>query len=559
MAEIEFKYNGNIILIQCDENENMKEIYKRFLNKTQLEKDNLYFIYGGKNLENSEELNFNQIANSIDKERKKMNILVNKNNNDNKNEYLENKLIKSTDIICPDCGENIKIKIANYKISLYDCKNKHKKNNLLLDKYEKTQYIDLSQIICNECKKTNKNETFNHEFYKCFECNKNICPLCKLKHPKNHNIINYDKIKYICGKHNEIFSKYCKDCKLNICALCEDEHLEHDCIYIVKIMKKKEDLLKKLDELRKYIDIVNKDIEEIIEKLNKTKEYYEKYYEMEKYMINNYDIKNRNYEILFNLNEITNNNDIIVNDIKEIINKDNIKDKVNNILNIYNKINLENEIRLTIKIDKNDINKDIYFLDNSDGKYWLGGDQEEHHHDFLKELNESNVELFINNEKYKYNKYFTPEKEGIYSIRIKFKIKMKDCSFMFFLCKNIINYDFSSFDISNVENMNFMFAGCNSLTNLNFDLSNFETRNSIEMKGMFSLCENIANIDLSSFDINICNIEQIFNECDKLKQIKINKNSYKSIDIIKKELPPCRNPEIDYQIINYTLYYIVKR
>ena len=138
--------------------------------------------------------------------------------------------------------------------------------------------------------------------------------------------------------------------------------------------------------------------------MNKIKEYYEKYYEMEKYMINNYDIKNRNYEILFNLNEITNNNDIIVNDIKEIINKDNIKDKVNNILNIYNKINLENEIRLTIKIDKNDINKDIYFLDNSDGKYWLGGDQEEHHHDFLKELNESNVELFLNNEKYKYNK-----------------------------------------------------------------------------------------------------------------------------------------------------------
>ena len=35
-------------------------------------------------------------------------------------------------------------------------------------------------------------------------------------------------------------------------------------------------------------------------------------------MINNYDIKNRNYEIFYNLNNI--NNDKIINDLKEIIN-----------------------------------------------------------------------------------------------------------------------------------------------------------------------------------------------------------------------------------------------
>ena len=34
----------------------------------------------------------------------------------------------------------------------------------------------------------------------------------------------------------------------------------------------------------------------------------------------------------------------------------------------------------------------------------------------LKDLNESNIELYINSKKNKYQKYFKPEKEGIYQI-----------------------------------------------------------------------------------------------------------------------------------------------
>ena len=86
-----------------------------------------------------------------------------------------------------------------------------------------------------------------------------------------------------------------------------------------------------------------------------------------------------------------------------------------------------NEIKLLLKIEKEDINKDIYFLDNTDGKYF----GIEHHHDNLKELNEINTEIFINNKKYKYTKSFKPEKEGLYEIKIKFNIKIKDCSYMY--------------------------------------------------------------------------------------------------------------------------------
>ena len=41
-------------------------------------------------------------------------------------------IIKSKEIICPKCNENILIKIDEYKINLYNCKSNHEINNILL-------------------------------------------------------------------------------------------------------------------------------------------------------------------------------------------------------------------------------------------------------------------------------------------------------------------------------------------------------------------------------------------------------------------------------------------
>lgn len=70
---------------------------------------------------------------------------------------------------------------------------------------------------------------------------------------------------------------------------------------------------------------------------------------------------------------------------------------------------------MTINVENNDINKNIYFLDNTDGSSFNGVS---HLHDNLKELNESNTDLYINDDKFKYQKYFVPKKEGIYSIKL---------------------------------------------------------------------------------------------------------------------------------------------
>ena len=85
-------------------------------------------------------------------------------------------------------------------------------------------------------------------------------------------------------------------------------------------------------------------------------------------------------------------------------------------------------------------------MDNTDGIYNYYDKKCKHNN--LKELNESNTELYIDNTNYKYKKYFKPEKEGIYSIKLKFKnISIKDCSFMFCDCNNIIGIDLYFFII----------------------------------------------------------------------------------------------------------------
>ena len=67
-----------------------------------------------------------------------MNILV----YENQPEIIINNKIKSKNIICPKCKENIKMDLKDYKINLYDCINGHRTDNILLNEFEETQMID---------------------------------------------------------------------------------------------------------------------------------------------------------------------------------------------------------------------------------------------------------------------------------------------------------------------------------------------------------------------------------------------------------------------------------
>ena len=106
MAQIEFVYNGITTIIQCNLNEKMKEIIKRFKEKANINNYNIYYSYNGKPGIN-EDLTFEQISNTEDKRRNKMSVLV----YDHQTVVINKEdKIKSKNIICPECKENIKMK-----------------------------------------------------------------------------------------------------------------------------------------------------------------------------------------------------------------------------------------------------------------------------------------------------------------------------------------------------------------------------------------------------------------------------------------------------------------
>ena len=164
MVDVEFYYKQNKITIQGNLSNLLEEIIEKYVNKANLDINNIYFISNGTIINKKDKLE--KIMSDSDKRDKKVIILVYSINTSTIN--IENTNIKiSKDIICPKCKEPCKYKINDYKIKLYDCKNGHITDNIDLNEYENSQAINISQIKCDACKNKNKSNTFNNEFFIC--------------------------------------------------------------------------------------------------------------------------------------------------------------------------------------------------------------------------------------------------------------------------------------------------------------------------------------------------------------------------------------------------------
>ena len=99
---------------------------------------------------------------------------------------------------------------------------------------------------------------------------------------------------------------------------------------------------------------------------------------------------------------------------------------------------------------------------------------------------------------------------------------------MFYDCSSLTSLDMSSFNTSNVTNMNSMFYDCSSLTSL--DMSSFNTSNVTNMSSMFASCYSLINIDLNSFNTsNVTNMSNMFNCCFSL--ISLDLNSFNTVNV----------------------------
>ena len=226
----------------------------------------------------------------------------------------------------------------------------------------------------------------------------------------------------------------------------------------------------------------------------------------------NYSNNNLSGAFNYNGNNNNNNNNVNFNNTFNNVNNGWISPYKNE-SNYYlygNKANRNkkiknNEIILKLQVTKEDVNEKIYFINKSFQK---------------KFLNKSNFEITINNQNVNYEKYyFKPKEKGEYTIILKFKFNIKDCSYMFLDCKNITYMDLTSLDTKEVENMSNMFKNCTNLAKLNF--SDFDTNNVINMEYMFFNCIKLNSLNLNSFNTsNVNNMDGMFCNCSNLSNIE---------------------------------------
>ena len=128
-AKVIFQLEGVNFTVQCSIKDKMKDICQKFAIKVEKNINSLVFLYGGNQLNFN--LNFENMANSLDKERKEMQILVYTNELDN--------------FICPKCGEKIKInteKIDNIILSINNIKDTLNGAKLIIDNIIKTSSMN---------------------------------------------------------------------------------------------------------------------------------------------------------------------------------------------------------------------------------------------------------------------------------------------------------------------------------------------------------------------------------------------------------------------------------
>ena len=356
MIQIEFQLDQQTIIIQAKSDETFQAVIDRYIQKAQIQLNSVYFISNGSQIKLDQTLE--NAMTELEKQNQKIKVLVNKieDKSDDKKEVI----IKSKDIICPKCSEPCRITLEDCKITLFGCVNNHITKDIGLLDFPETQKIDISKIICDKCKVNNKGESTDHKFYKCLTCKKNLCILCKVNHQSDHNVVRDDLINNICPEHNEQLIKFCVDCNKNTCFSCDEEHRKHKTINLVDLKPNINEIKNKLLQLKKEIETFKSQIQIVMKKLDKLKEALDIFYEINNDILNKYEMKNRNYQILKNI-ELIDNNEIFnrLKKINKVIDFENkmFKDKICNIIDIYDKIinltNLTPEVKVVFLGESN--------------------------------------------------------------------------------------------------------------------------------------------------------------------------------------------------------------
>ena len=468
--------NSRPIVYLYKRNDYVDSILRRYANEIKCNVKELSFEYNGSLIPLDSELTLGQ----INSEDNLIRFFVTfKEINNNINSY-----VKSQYIICPECKQNCLININDYKISLYNCYKDHSINNLSINEFIYTQYINESSIQCGECK-LNKANSHNNEFYIC-SCGLNLCPLCQVNHRINkHNVFDFNKKNFWCIEHNEKFTSFCPDCKYNLCLKCELIHnINHKLIEFKDILPNKHFVYKikgMQNKFREYLDKLEEEINKIVKTLHSFLDSLNAYFHINEEIIANYELKYRKYKKI-------------------------------------NSPGMPGRMRIF---------GDKFVDENYDNCY----------------LSVNNKQFPLST---KFNYIKENDLDDILEVKLIETKKITSMNSMFKGCKTLVNIDnFSEWDTSCITDMSFLFNKCISLKNLP-DLSKWKTSNVVKMNGMFDDCESLLYLpDLSKWDVsNVCDMNHMFSCCKSLKNFPdISKWNTSKVVNMNHMFSDCKNVE----------------
>jgi surface protein len=506
MINVEFIYKTSPTIIQTTKEESMRHICEKFASKADINIKLFYFLYNGGKIDLN--LTLKKQATKDDLKLGQLKIVVCSYEDGQQKDEPD---FMSDDIICQVCHQICFLDFDEYKIKFYGCQKNHTLNTSI-NQYNETQKIDKSEITCNSCKEKTKDSMLKNKFYKCLTCGYNLCLLCKQKHYKEHNIVDFDQQNYRCKIHYEKYNSYCKKCNQNLCLLCVTEHKGHsNIINFSDIMPKIDIIQKQISEIRNRINTFKEKAKEVISILNRIEDNFETYYNINNNIINNYISKNINIQILNNIKNIRKNNIKILSELNKIV-YDNTVNFFNSSVNIFNK--MDNEISPEYSARKNEIIAK-YEINKDAKKIKIFGCE------FVKN-NKNNFDLFIKGRKYNFrdelDKVFWSDKDKIIEITIREKNRCTNMKNMFSGCSSLIAIsNKSTWDTSNVTDMSFMFYGCKRLRELP-NMSSWNTANVKDMSHMFRECLSIEIVDqIEKLNTSkVTNMSYMFYECSSM-------------------------------------------
>ena len=344
--------------IECNANEEMKQIFKRLAIQEHTDINELEFYFN------------NKLINRDSKDT----IIKLRNNKNAKSIIISVKKLINL-IKCPysSCTYNCLIRIRNYRLYYSKCYFGHASNGNIED-YETSQKIDYSKIKCNNSKCNHFQINYLKEFYKCLQCSQTLdglpryyCFECSKNHDPEHknSLIKYNQKYYYCRDHCIRFIGYCKKCKNNLCDGCINDNSK--CQHQIKnfdscvkpLMSDASKIKEGLEQIKKKTKDLKLVVDEMRNILNSAVGIIEKYYSVATDLINKYESNKNvlNYQIIKTIKNLSKSNIEVMEDLFQLTSKNNSNDpeekreiwinKFDKLVNIYfgYRDNLEGKIK----------------------------------------------------------------------------------------------------------------------------------------------------------------------------------------------------------------------